>query len=127
MPAVCRAAVSLRARLCRVCRIVTRHVPRNRSKEVRRRGEARLGWHLANHRRPTRYRGATADDAIIAVCETHNKFPCMAAITNETILPRDIGMSARSIQSAQKQIIADGGERGASRQFHPTLADLCRR
>ena len=44
---------------------------------------------------------AEAYRAMIAACRTHNKFPGMAGIYNEAIMPRYIEMGARFILSGQ--------------------------
>jgi len=44
---------------------------------------------------------ADAYGKMIAACQKHNKFPGMAGIYNETIMPRYIGMGARFILSGQ--------------------------
>jgi len=46
-------------------------------------------------------RVADAYGKMIAACQKHNKFPGMAGIYNETIMPRYIGMGARFILSGQ--------------------------
>ncbi len=46
-------------------------------------------------------RVADAYGKMIAACAKHNKFPGMAGIYNETIMPRYIGMGARFILSGQ--------------------------
>ena len=46
-------------------------------------------------------RVAGAYSKMIAACQKHNKFPGMAGIYNETIMPRYIGMGARFILSGQ--------------------------
>ena len=46
-------------------------------------------------------RVADAYGAMIAACKRHGKFPGMAGIYNETIMPRYIGMGARFILSGQ--------------------------
>ena len=46
-------------------------------------------------------RVADAYGAMIAACKQHGKFPGMAGIYNETIMPRYIGMGARFILSGQ--------------------------
>ena len=46
-------------------------------------------------------RVANAYGKMIAACQKHNKFPGMAGIYNETIMPRYIGMGARFILSGQ--------------------------
>ncbi len=46
-------------------------------------------------------RVADAYGKMIAACETHHKFPGMAGIYNEAIMPRYIGMGARFILSGQ--------------------------
>jgi 2-keto-3-deoxy-L-rhamnonate aldolase RhmA len=54
-------------------------------------------------------RVAEAYKAMIAACKQHNKFPGMAGIYNEAIMPRYIEMGARFILSGQDAAFLMGG------------------
>ena len=58
-------------------------------------------------------RVADAYGKMIAACRKHGKFPGMAGIYNEAIMPRYIEMGARFILSGQDAGVPDGG-RGAA-------------
>jgi 2-keto-3-deoxy-L-rhamnonate aldolase RhmA len=67
-------------------------------------------------------RVADAYKAMIAACRKHNKFPGMAGIYNEVIMPRYIEMGARFILSGQDAQFMMGGavaRTGFLRKTHP--------
>ena len=67
-------------------------------------------------------RVAEAYKAMIAACKKHNKFPGMAGIYGETIMPRYIGMGARFIlsgQDAQFMMAGAVARTGFLRKTHP--------
>jgi 2-keto-3-deoxy-L-rhamnonate aldolase RhmA len=66
-------------------------------------------------------RVADAYGRMIAACKKHNKFPGMAGIYNETIMPRYIGMGARFIlsgQDAQFMMAGAVSRTGSLRKMH---------
>ena len=66
-------------------------------------------------------RVADAYGKMIAACKKHNKFPGMAGIYNETIMPRYIGMGARFILSGQDanfMLAAASARTGFLRKVH---------
>jgi 2-keto-3-deoxy-L-rhamnonate aldolase RhmA len=66
-------------------------------------------------------RVADAYGKMIAACHKHNKFPGMAGIYNETIMPRYIGMGARFIlsgQDAQFMMAGATARTGSLRKMH---------
>jgi 4-hydroxy-2-oxoheptanedioate aldolase len=64
---------------------------------------------------------AEAYGAMIAACEKHRKFPGMAGIYNETIMPRYIEMGARFILSGQDASFMMAGAQSRTGFLRKTL------
>ncbi|MGE0225794.1 MAG: HpcH/HpaI aldolase/citrate lyase family protein [Acetobacteraceae bacterium] len=69
-------------------------------------------------------RVADAYGKMIAACEKAGKFPGMAGIYNETIMPRYIGMGARFILSGQDAAFMMAGAQARTGFLHRTLRDI---
>jgi 2-keto-3-deoxy-L-rhamnonate aldolase RhmA len=65
---------------------------------------------------------AEAYRTMIAACQKHGKFPGMAGIYNETIMPRYIGMGARFILSGQDGAFIMAGAQARTGFLRKTLA-----